>query len=516
MKKTITTLALIFCMATGFANNLQITNVVVTQATLGTGTITFSVSWNNSWYVTTTPNNWDAVWLFVKWNLCSNGTNVPYTHGTLSSVTANHSFPAGMSPMTSVNGTSITNSTAQGAALDMTDGIMLAPNSAELGTMGGNVTLMVTNLPASGTSISVSVFGIEMVYVPTGSFQLGDGNSVTSSNYSFNSTAVEYAGPRTIAAADETATQTYYLNQIPAAANVQQINSVPAAWPKGYYGFYCMKYEITEDQYCAFLNNLGYTSAAATARYPGNYLTNRNYLNGGSPPYVTTRNSRPQNFLSWEDCASYLAWACLRPMTEFEYEKAARGTSSAALNDFAWGSTAPTGGGTYAFAGAGTENGTETISAGNCIYGNVNPTYSNGDGLQGPARAGIFATASSTRYQAGASYYGIMELTGNLREPVVPLVGDVNATSPTTGANNVFTRTWGAGTLTANGGNDQGVSTWPAWNTAVLGTNTTNIIGHKGGGWDNAVAQLYVSERWYIYNAPSAARVNDRGGRGVR
>jgi len=522
MKTKLLILGLVLSANIAFSNGLTITNLSVNQATLGTGTVTFTVSWNNSWNVATTPNNWDAVWLWVTWNLCSNGTNVPYTHGSLSPTTANHSFPAGMSPMTSVNWNGVagnTNSVAQGPALDQTDGIMLAPNSAEMGTMTGTVTLMVTNLPAAGTSISVSVFGIEMVYVPTGNFQAGDGNGAACSNYAINNNTVEFSGPVTITSAFETGAQDFYINQEPAAANVEHITAVPAAFPKGYYGFYIMKYEISEDQYAQFLNNIGYTSAAATARYPGNYTTNRQQLNGSTPPYVANRPDRAQNYLSWEDVASYLAWACLRPMTELEYEKAARGIAAPALNDFSWGSGSltPAVATSYTFGGAGTENGTETTTAGNCIWGGTAPTFTNGDGGQGPGRCGIFATASTNRVTAGASYWGVMELTGNVREPVIALATDAG-TNPSSGNTtaNLFTRTWGSGTLTANGGNDQGVATWPAWNTGVANSVMTNLIGHKGGAWNNAAAQLYVSERWYIYNAPVITRQNYNGGRGVR
>jgi hypothetical protein len=39
----------------------------------------------------------------------------------------------------------------------------------------------------------------------------------------------------------------------------------------------------------------------------------------------------------------------------------------------------------------------------------------------GPMRPGIFATATSGRLSSGGSYWGIMELSGNLREQVVSL-----------------------------------------------------------------------------------------------
>ena len=50
----------------------------------------------------------------------------------------------------------------------------------------------------------------------------------------------------------------------------------------------------------------------------------------------------------------------------------------------------------------------------------------------------------------------------------------------------------------------------------VAAAVTTNAVGNKGGSWNNNIAQLTVSERWYIYNAPVISRQNYNGGRGVR
>jgi formylglycine-generating enzyme required for sulfatase activity len=477
------------------ANNLQITGISVNQTTQ---IVSFNVSWDNGWRVTSTPNNWDAVWIFIKFKDCGAGTNTPYTHGILSATTSDHSY-TNLEAMTSVNGTTSTQSTVQGATLDYTDGIMLRRNTVSLGTISSTVSLKVANLPGVGSSISTSVFGLEMVYVPQGDFYVGDQSM--GNYYTFLATAVSTDPPMQITSAFETAPQTFYVN---APAGVPTtIAAVPAAFPKGQYGFYMMKYEITQGLYAEFLNSLG--SVAATARYPGNFGTNRNQLNLVGSTYSSTRPDRAQNWLSWADVSAFNDWACLRPMTETEYEKACRGNSGTSLTlEYSWGSTSITSG--LTFAGAGIENGTEVLTTGNCVY--TNGAFTNGDGGSGPARAGIFATASSTRQTAGASFYGIMDLTGNVRESVVAIA--------TPGASNTFTRTWGDGTVDPVTGNHNVAGGWPSGAVAVANAVTTNAVGNKGGAWNNNIAQLTVSERWYIYNAPVITRQNYNGGRGVR
>jgi formylglycine-generating enzyme required for sulfatase activity len=195
-------------------------------------------------------------------------------------------------------------------------------------------------------------------------------------------------------------------------------------------------------------------------------------------------------------------------MTELEYEKACRGLSAAVTGEYAWGNTTISAGTTF----TGAENGTEAFTSGRAVYGGG--AFTNGDGGTGPARAGIFATASSTRQTAGATYYGVMDMTGNIRECVVALMGDAVA-NPTTGTNNTFTRTWGDGSIDAATGNHN-VAGWPAAGVAVAATNVTNPVGHKGGAWNNGIAQLTVSERYYIFFAPVISRQSYNGGRGVR
>jgi formylglycine-generating enzyme required for sulfatase activity len=148
--------------------------------------------------------------------------------------------------------------------------------------------------------------------------------------------------------------------------------------------------------------------------------------------------------LTTMDLLSYLDWSGLRPMTELELEKVGRGNLPAVINEYAWGSAA-----IYATSYAPLINGgtgnelpnTPSTTLGNAAY----QTTANVGGIGGPMRAGIFATATSTRVAAGASYYGVMEITGNVWELVVS-VGGASGRS--------FTGVHGDGEITAAGSAD--------------------------------------------------------------
>jgi formylglycine-generating enzyme required for sulfatase activity len=155
-------------------------------------------------------------------------------------------------------------------------------------------------------------------------------------------------------------------------------------------------------------------------------------------------------------------------MTELEYEKASRGTASAVADEYAWGSTTITQ--VTGITNGGASNETASNSGnGLCVYGNH-------ASVQGPMRSGFAATATTTRSQAGASYYGVMELSGNLWERPVTIG---NATG------RAFTGTAGDGALDANG--DANVSNWPA--TDAVGS------GFRGGYWVSGATYARVSDR---------------------
>jgi hypothetical protein len=146
------------------ANNLQITNLSVNWAAQ---TVTFDISWENGWRLSSPPANWDAAWVFVKFRQC-NAINDPWTHGQISTNLADHTFPAQLEPVLS-DGSAVGIDPAPNNL-----GVMLRHTSTgTFATVGPyTVTLKVTNLPTSG-SYDIAVFGIEMVFIPEGAYTLG-------------------------------------------------------------------------------------------------------------------------------------------------------------------------------------------------------------------------------------------------------------------------------------------------------------------------------------------------------
>jgi len=246
-----------------------------------------------------------------------------------------------------------------------------------------------------------------------------------------------------------------------------------------------MKYEIMQQQYVDFLNTL--TTPQASNRYSASSTGYRYGITASSGVYSTTYPFVACNYLSWADLAAYLDWSGLRPMTELEYEKSCRGTISAISGELAWGSTSATQNTGIYRDGFYDET---SSNSGNCTFGWPKPP------VPGPMRVGAFATSSSTRVTSGATYYGIMEMSGNVWERPVT-IGNVAGRS--------FTGLHGDGLLHATGNAD--VTNWP-------GTDAEGS-GFRGGGCHDDGSGLPVSGR-----ISAASTGNSRegvyGGRGVR
>ncbi len=183
-------------------------------------------------------------------------------------------------------------------------------------------------------------------------------------------------------------------------------------------------------------------------------------------------------------------------MTELEFEKACRGTIAPVPNEYPWGTTGIAAS-AYTLANAGATN--EGIATNySTTLGNV--SYGTTDGASnGPLRVGIFAANGSNtgRATAGASYYGIMELGGNVDERPVT-IGNVEGRA--------FTGLHGNGALAADGNPDG--AAWPAPASA-------QGAGFRGGGWIFLAPSMQVSHRTSAA-ALSSDRNNNPGGRGAR
>jgi hypothetical protein len=205
------------------------------------------------------------------------------------------------------------------------------------------------------------------------------------------------------------------------------------------------------------------------------------------------------------DLAAFLDWSALRPISELEFEKTARGGILPTAGEFAWGTDSITAATTIS---AGPEDGSETVtnSGANANYDNM--TLSGGDtgnGVdyeKGPLRNGIFAGSSSSRDSAGAGYYGVYELSGNLKERVVT-IGNATGLG--------FSGAHGNGTLSTVSGSEGNadVSGWPG--SDAVGS------GLRGVAWDDqsSGAKLRISDRSEAAFSSTAAYPS-YGGRGAR
>lgn len=425
------------CLSTmSMANNIQLGNVTLNgQNTVSMfSLVNFDVSWENSWRTITNETNYDGAWLFVKFR---KKTSTLWQHATLN--TTGSTIPAGSVLQTSLDG--------KGAWI-----YKALPGADFTGNVNYTGAKLQWNYGVDGVlntdSVEIRVFALEMVYVPAGAYKLGTGGAETNHFFEGGSNipySVASSGAITVS---NTSPNLFYSGGGDAAG------PIPAAFPKGFAAFWMMKYESSQQQYVDFLNNLDLTRA-----------TNRNPLifTGTHPNLVAPFPERAMNGLSIPDQAAFSDWAALRPFTELEYEKACRGANIVPLpNEYVWGSTSITP--TTAVTNAGLD--VETANNGNANYAN---NYS------AMTRCGIYATAASTRQTSGGSFYGIMDLGGNVAETCVGVGAPTSRTY--TGVN-------GDGLLDAAG--DANTSFWPTVAAAYA---------LRGGYISAAAAELRTSDR---------------------
>jgi formylglycine-generating enzyme required for sulfatase activity len=455
-----------------FGNNVQISNVSLTNDS----TITFNISWENSWRVSVAPNNHDAVWLFLKRRDCASGQ---WSHVELSSVVGDHTIAAPLEAY------------IDGKDVGGTKGLFLRRSAEGTGNINNTVvSLRMSALPVG--QYDFRVFGIEMVQIPQGSFQAGDGNvSVGSlkkgnSNDPYNVTS---EGPIAVGTA---------ANDIYTTSSTYRPIAMPASYPKGFAEVYCMKHEISQGQYVDFVNLL--TSDQAVNRQITG-ASNRLNITGTWPILIANTPYRAMNFLAWTDWMAYLDWAALRPMTELEYEKICRGPATPVAAEFAWGSSIITDANTLTNDGSTNEQSSNAITAGGGIA-NYNNTS-----ILGPVRCGFAAKVATSRLTAGSSYYGVMEMSGNVGESTI------SVRSATAIA---YTGNVGDGTISVSpipGYANQ--ASWPSPQAVISGTTSAIGRGYRGGSWNKPSIYLQVANRSYI-NSLDGRRISEYGGRGVR
>lgn len=458
-KNLLLVLSLFMGLIPAMANDVLVSNVSLTGQTTGGGQTThfvqvqFDVNWKNSWRTSTNESNYDGCWLFVKYRKQS--TSV-WLHATLNMT--GQVPPAGSVLQTSADG----------------KGAWIYRSGNGIGDVNYTLAQLRWNYGADGVldneNVEIQVYAVEMVYVPQGAFNLGNASAEL---YKFRDGAVNTWFPITSEAAltcgtsaGNIYTDNYFLNS----------GTIPAAFPKGFSAFWTMKYEFSRQQYVDFLNTLTQSNAN---------LRNSIGATGSVPNMIVTTPERAANSFSGLSVLAWLDWAAMRPMSEMEYEKACRGgNNTPSPLEYAWGNTTISAIITPANQGAANET-----------WGSGNANYSGGPGVL--MRCGALATGTSTRTTSGATFYGIMEMSGNGDEVVV-YSGNAAGRS--------FTGLHGDGVLTANA--EANTNNWPS-------TTNDQSITARGGYFSDNIAQLQVSDR--SYGPYPITNVNPIfGGRGVR
>lgn len=499
-------LIIILNIGKSYSNNLQISNISIPSSS----TIQFDITWDNSWYAAAPSNNWDGVWFFAKTQVCASGSS-PWSHALVRNISADHTITGTVLQIDAVS-----------------DGMGVFVRRIGLGS--GNITTTTITLKFQSTYVAANtnyeVVGIEMVNIPQGSFYVGDGsNNQTSSvnSYGTNQAATPYQ-----ITSESGLVQDQIWNNLSGAGSIGAHPAIPATFPKGFNAVYCMKYEISQNQYTTFLNLLEYTqqiarTAVAPSSSTGTYAiassgNNRNSIKIKSPgiafstPAVYANDlsnnnvydeandgqNIAMNYLSWDDLKAYLDWSGLRPMTELEFEKICRGTNSVVLTEYAWGTTVINQAISNSLTNSGATNEVSTsTSDGLCNYnGGASSSL-------GPLRSGYAATSITTRTGAGSSFYGVMDMSGGVWEQCFQ-------TGWYSGSNQrlpvpTFNGTLGNGALDANGNCD--VNNWAGVSYSIV----------RGGNWEYVSNRCTISDRSYVNStAENSTRVRVTGGRGVR
>jgi len=321
------------------SDTVTIANVKATPRDDKTATLSFDLSWARSWRH---EINHDAVWVFFKVKPAglskglgtgaadpSTSLGAGWRHVRL--VADKVLNPTGY---TQGNGTPVEFLVPDGEAGFL--GVFIRRAEFGQGVVIATNLTVVCDLTAKELQPApplICATGIEMVYVPEGSFLLGLDAEDADAFFQYVDASSEGEPYRVSGSgAIPTGKQKGKLWSAGTAAPLEDGGEIPAAYPKGYAAFYCMKTMVKIGHYCNFLATIPeaeskkYTPPdAKDYTLPTNMPTgNLTYQTGGRKEgYEHLRHESEDS--RWPSVAAFAAWAGLRPMTEMEYEKFSRG-----------------------------------------------------------------------------------------------------------------------------------------------------------------------------------------------
>lgn len=400
--------------------------------------VKLTVSWNNSWR---NERNYDAAWLFLKY-VSPNYQQASYRHAKVMSnghqLLANH-IAGCPDPVFEVPEDRI--------------GLFIYPSSKHHGTVRWTIELALDTAILGDRNFNagdrlINAYGIEMVQIPQGSFTLGEADTAAAwRNYSLfiSDGNGRPAGLWKVNSENESITVGkekghLYYNSQERIYHGDQKGIIPAEFPKGFQGFYMMKYETTQEQYAAFLNCISNNATFARTNFGGrDYYKYRGTIRFEKDIYVAGSPNRPCNFFSWDDACAYADWAGLRPITELEFEKASRGSLNPIAHEYPWNTNSKA---------------------------KLQRIVNHDDELIWLSDLKEINLTDNNRDQYGASFYWVMDLAGSLWERCIT-IGDSVGRS--------FKGTHGDGMLAYYGFASN--ADWPKGSTETAG------FGFRGGGY---------------------------------
>jgi formylglycine-generating enzyme required for sulfatase activity len=348
--------------------------------------VIFDICWKNAWK---NQKNHDAVWVFMKFSS-------PYTHAKVARSGHQVLQKRGQSPNAGIQ-----------VSRDQV-GFWIFADESYCGDLDYKlfIALDTTYQEVGYSQVNkMKVYGLEMVYIPEGAFTLGspdtaairkaafyrsDSNGEPNGLYRIESESMIPVEPSKGAL--------YYWSE-EKLYNGDQAGPIPQEFPKGHDAFYTMKYELTQGQYAAFLNalpdNWTYTRSPIGGR---NYSLKRGGIRCENGKFSADNPDRPMNYVSWTDGCAFADWAGLRPITELEYTKAARGPSEPIPQEFVWGTS------NYDQLERYVTEESETAMMGEWDESKL---------------------TDATRPVFGASYYWVMDLSGSVWEKVITIGNDI-------------------------------------------------------------------------------------------
>ncbi|MCM8774062.1 MAG: SUMF1/EgtB/PvdO family nonheme iron enzyme [Candidatus Omnitrophica bacterium] len=513
------TIIYLFFIQVSFAARLKVDNYFISEFnTLNkTAKIQFDVQWDNAWR---NEVNCDGVYIFAKfkdskglWRHVSlakeSGVDFDYNDHTPPKFFKGNFSDLGMWVPKEKKGLFLFRTKGQGSVVSKN--VQLIWDYGKDGVSDEEI-----------INTQVKVLGLEMVYIPQDKHYVGDPRGPNGPDNCFytypNNGAYLISSEEPILVDKKEGA--LYCDQDNERSRDDTPFVIPKEFPKGYKVFWIMKYELTSQQYVDFLNTL--TRRQQQNRVASdiskdeilNYyvLTNTNTErmrntvvcakrgNGTTEPvtFYTYAPARAVNFLSWSDITAYADWAGLRPISELEYEKACRGPLEPVIDECAWGTTDLGRADTFDGPdGSGYEKKVPNKGVVNCSYGSgiapfeaaAGKTVPDNPGYEGPVSGELFENSQhegvSPRVNSGASYYGVMNLSGNLWERCITIGHPLGRQ---------FKGSYGDGELDEDG--FMNVSDWPGKDGAGAG--------NRGGVWSSPGLKYLRFALRFAANFPKA------------